>query len=821
MHTIAASSLEAPPLYAISGTTYRMPERADQPCNSQPFTSEQQSIVRWAHIKGLPISFQMAATSSAASERSHSPPKRSLPDGQHQGRMKRSKYTSTACTECRRCKIKCVRLIADSDCQRCASLNKQCIIVSATAPAARSISAKGQIPPIDDPRYSQLEGDVINLRHEFTGEIVALSQQVRELKATVTALQQQKHQAVDIYQPTPCSQTASPTVGGQDEEPTQPQFVGPTRSAFSFTIAEASLARMGISTEQRSSTGHASSGSSRAPSPGPPTHQSYASAMKDGDALVDIPIEEIIRLIDVYHTQVLLCHPILDAQLLAAEAPYLLGMAQHSKEHSLERPKLTKKDIHILRLVVATSLIHETPGRSSIADNLVTTVEQGIDRVSRSAPADIKDLQLMSMLSIYFYHMDEELFAWRAIGRAARHALEMGLHRRQSLIENFPPEERAFAVQAFWVVYQLDRRWSFGTSLAFGLNEKDIDPDLPEPDDACPYLKCMVAYGRLCSKVWEALPPYGASSQFIPKELEEYLDYITRNWLDCIPEMFRLNHTRSVPVSPAHSPQMQEADFQRLPVLIRLRGNYLRLLIHRHHVLSSESIIAGREKAQLVVNLAMDSIQVLVHFNETSNIYRRQPSVFHYYLLSALAILLLAVCHAPNEYAETCRPSFVASVDLVKSFSHHSSASRKLWRSIRGLLPIVRSLSQRSAVTANSLQGWQTAGRLDHPSTEPTIRSDVPQQQVEQPLTSPRADPGGSLWLSNEQLNFGMGLDYMSETMDLSANLMNMYDVFGSGLATDQQTLHSDNLPTGNFQGDSMPAMWGFDDVSRHFQGLL
>jgi len=60
--------------------------------------------------------------------------------------------------------------------------------------------------------------------------------------------------------------------------------------------------------------------------------------------------------------------------------------------------------------------------------------------------------------------------------------MEMGLHHRISLQDNFPDAKmRELAIRVFWCTYALDRRWSFGTSLSFALNDKDIDSDLPEP----------------------------------------------------------------------------------------------------------------------------------------------------------------------------------------------------------------------------------------------------------------------------------------------------------------------------------------------------
>lgn len=33
----------------------------------------------------------------------------------------------------------------------------------------------------------------------------------------------------------------------------------------------------------------------------------------------------------------------------------------------------------------------------------------------------------------------------------------------------------------FWAVYNLDRRWSFGTGMPFAMQDSDIDPLLPKP----------------------------------------------------------------------------------------------------------------------------------------------------------------------------------------------------------------------------------------------------------------------------------------------------------------------------------------------------
>lgn len=95
-------------------------------------------------------------------------------------------------------------------------------------------------------------------------------------------------------------------------------------------------------------------------------------------------------------------------------------------------------------------------------------------------------LQLIDAQAIYYFTQGDEGQAWRLIGIAARACVEMGLHRRESLLKAFSNEaEYLSAAKLFWVVYALDRRWSFGNGMPFALQEADIDSSLPEPVSNC------------------------------------------------------------------------------------------------------------------------------------------------------------------------------------------------------------------------------------------------------------------------------------------------------------------------------------------------
>lgn len=200
-------------------------------------------------------------------------------------------------------------------------------------------------------------------------------------------------------------------------------------------------------------------------------------------------------------------------------------------------------------------------------------------------------------------------------------------------------------------------------------------------------MRCLVGYSRLCSKVWEALPPISYSAMTVPTEQVQYLDFLAHKWTSSIPADLQLLHPR---LGLAQRPIPQT--LRRLQALLYLRGNHMRILIHRHHVLSSSLIYADLTSSRLVVDIAKDSIQILVDLANTSDIYVRQQSAFNYFLLGALGIVLMAVCNAPELFSASCRESFSTSVTLVRGFSRQSHASKRLWRSIRGLIPAVKAL---------------------------------------------------------------------------------------------------------------------------------
>lgn len=196
---------------------------------------------------------------------------------------------------------------------------------------------------------------------------------------------------------------------------------------------------------------------------------------------------------------------------------------------------------------------------------------------------------------------------------------------------------------------------------------------------------------------------------------------------------------------------------------------------------------------------------MLVDLAKTSDIYVRQQATCNYFLLSALAVIILAVCNAPKTFSESCHECFSSAVELVRNFSRGSLASRRLWNSIRGLLPAIRALGlkikpevsvsgpQATSEIISQQSSSQMQGSLQPPPTE----KDVPQ------MMPYAVSPDGASSVPN---TFQMGDD-----------LMGLFNAFGQADA-EAMTVFDDSVMTmdTSYVPNNFPM-----EISRRFQGLI
>lgn len=205
----------------------------------------------------------------------------------------------------------------------------------------------------------------------------------------------------------------------------------------------------------------------------------------------------------------------------------------------------------------------------------------------------------------------------------------------------------------------------------------------------------MIVYSRIGSKVWKSVCSFlPTPSPTLNLEDIGYLDYQILQWQKSIPAELQL--------PTASAPPESSRAIHRLQILLYLRANQMRILIYRPVLHSASSIQEHPSYASTVVELAKDTIRALTHLNQTSDIYRAQQVCFNYFLISALAVIFLASCHAPVQFSALSRDEFYMALDLVKGFSTKSFVSKRLWKTIKGLKEVGPKLGLNPDIHSNT-----------------------------------------------------------------------------------------------------------------------
>ena len=253
----------------------------------------------------------------------------------------------------------------------------------------------------------------------------------------------------------------------------------------------------------------------------------------------------------------------------------------------------------------------------------------------------------------------------------------------------------------------------------------------------------MIQYSRLGAKIWYSGIGYGRTTD-VEKDEIGYLDYQLLQWQKKMPDELRRHEQED--------PESSNRALRRLQVFLYLRANQMRILIYRPVLHSTASALGNRQRAQTVIDVAKDSIQVLVGLSQTSDIYHTLQVGFNYFLVSALAVLVLAVVNASVEYRTHVRDEFYMALDLVKKLSNKSYTSKRLWNTIKCLREVGEKL--RFSPHSGSLRAAGTNGNIG--SSVPGRLSEYEGRQVLSTTSQgePSDSPMNGLQMSNELTDF-------------------------------------------------------------------
>jgi len=510
--------------------------------------------------------------------------------------------------------------------------------------------------------------------------------------------------------------------------PKSPHYIGPTSAEF------------GLHQHQNASAANDDNnaedvGISATPSPAASDVEGNLPVASTANAL-SLSLEDTLNLVQIYEDSVGIMYPCVDLdsvreyvhEYYRTNGIYAINSASKAlAQDAPDQDWFTARDIQVLKIILATALLAESHGRSEFAAQLADSVEDRFASRFKVAEVDMKEIVIMTLLvcsrnttllsilllakgsvilyesnvitdistqsqSIFHSYRDDEIIAWRMIRIASSATMELGLHRQETWQRTggvFPGEVAwTWARRLFWCIYVLDRKWSFGSGLPFGIQDIDIDTNLPEPGDSTPYLTCMISHARLSTKIWGLIMDWPNRSRVATFDQCAYLDTQVQHWFWSIPSELRFDSTQA----PDLIQQTEDSEHKNrrlmLQVLLALQGNQLRILVYRQNLLSSEHIMENPQGASTAVETAKRTIHMLEHFSQVSHVYFERPEPFNYFLISALAALLLAVLHAPHTFRHVCRPEFYTATELVRRSATRAQTSRRLQKIIRSLKQI-------------------------------------------------------------------------------------------------------------------------------------
>lgn len=193
----------------------------------------------------------------------------------------------------------------------------------------------------------------------------------------------------------------------------------------------------------------------------------------------------------------------------------------------------------------------------------------------------------------------------------------------------------------------------------------------------------MVAYAQLESKVWKLTTKITAK---VISEKLSFLYFRVQQWYRSLKPQYQLQPTEA---NMLHGYTRSE---NRIRLLFYFNVNQLQLFIFRQELLNSHAMNEDLLNATFAVEAAKDNIRLLQKVSQMADFYSTQQAPFNHFLVSALAVLFLAVCHAPYQFKNACREEFIMALELIQGFSFESHVGKRLWKRVQHLKEISLSL---------------------------------------------------------------------------------------------------------------------------------
>ncbi|KAF2034609.1 hypothetical protein EK21DRAFT_56190, partial [Setomelanomma holmii] len=460
-----------------------------------------------------------------------------------------------------------------------------------------------------------------------------------------------------------------------------PEFCGPSSTEYVLNSVSGNLRAMGMQSailDKHSESGVPATSSGRLAQYGP------FMKLLNMDPLWDMTREDAKVLIDDCCEGLGTVYPVLSRATMTATVDKVFHALRLAHAEGLRDrggsvvEALFDHNTNKLKIVLAIGMTKEAGGCEHQAQPLFQSTSEVLEGLIWN-PEGLHGIQLLYLVAMYHYHLNEEVRTGRCIAFAARLCLEAGLHRRVMLDRLFPdPAECEEALHAFWAVYMLERRLSLGQGIPFFIQDSYIDRSLYTSRVANPLLPALLQWTKLAGKVWHALNNQTDRTSKSRIDDINYLDYEIMTWYDALPAYLQLPDAATWSQDAHHELSYYHS-------IIFVRKPHLRNLVYRP-VLQSPIYARQNEPVLLkAIEVSKETIRTLHDLKEHTSLVWTHPMFFQQLLLTAFGNLLLAVVSTGPSIRSSSRNEFDMFLRMFHQLGSECAVLRQTWQRLQGL----------------------------------------------------------------------------------------------------------------------------------------
>ncbi|KAL7908389.1 hypothetical protein GGI35DRAFT_470043 [Trichoderma velutinum] len=412
-----------------------------------------------------------------------------------------------------------------------------------------------------------------------------------------------------------------------------------------------------------------------------------------GNVLAFVDNDRWLSIIAFYEEEIGVQYPFLNLEELKRQITEFdsknIKDEQSSSDTKPSRSQVENIAIHILAIIS----IFADARAIGIANPWVEEIyAETVAKSQLQSTINAADLCLLILAAMFFFHSDREILAWRGIGNVLRLLQENSSRNSGDLSLHVGSQIASPGEKLYWCVYTLDRRWSFGTDLPFAVHDTEIDrhPMLDNDSPSSSYVMSMVSYCRISSDVrkWLLEPISGSASDMT----RDFLDFRVVQWKRNLP--IKLHYDGSKKYDPA---RVDRGEY-RIRLLLYLRANQMRIIIHRTSANRLASNNLDPSTVNVLAEVSHDTIRTLVRLADETDIYHAQHKTYNHFLESALSSMLL-VLGSINDDANraSCLQDAFDAVELIQRLSLTSPVSQRLLERLRNIHEAMDSFRARGS----------------------------------------------------------------------------------------------------------------------------